>query len=50
MAINGLETSKMERFRDTVDDFYAFKNEFPESKFIKEATKIFEASNKVIKE
>ncbi len=50
MAVNSVETRKMERFRDTVDEYYAFKNEFPDSKFIKEATKIFEASNKVIKE
>ena len=50
MAVNSVETRKMERFRDTVDEYYAFKNEFPDSTFIKEATMIFVASNKVIKE
>ena len=32
------------------DDDYAFKNEFPESKYLKEAEKIFNESQKVIKD
>lgn len=33
-----------ERYRDTIDEYYAFKNEFPESKYLKEAEKIFQTS------
>ena len=50
MALNSVEEKRLERFRDTVDESYAFKNEFPDSKYTKEAARIFEASNKVIKE
>ena len=50
MALNSVEEKRLERFRDTVDEYYAFKNEFPDSKYTKEAARIFEASNKVIKE
>ena len=35
---------------ETVDEYYAFKNEFPESKYLKEAEKIFNESQKVIKD
>ncbi|NDV82642.1 outer membrane protein assembly factor BamD [Bacteroides sp. 51] len=48
MAINSIEERQDERYRDTIDEYYAFKNEFPESKFLKEAEKIFkESSDKV---
>ncbi len=50
MAINSIEEKKQERFRDTIDEYYAFKNEFPESKHLKEAEKIFDASQKAIKD
>lgn len=50
MAIFSIEEKKLERYRETVDEFYAFKNEFPESKFLKEAEKIFNESKKVIKD
>ena len=50
MSVNSIDSKRMERYRDTVDEYYAFKNEFPDSKYIKEADKIFESSNKVIKE
>lgn len=48
MAIHSVEDRRDERYRDTIDEFYAFKNEFPESKYMKEAAKIFdEAIEKV---
>lgn len=50
MAINSIDEKKAERFRDTIDEYYAFKNEFPDSKYMKEAEKIFDASNKAIKD
>ena len=50
MAIYSVEDKKMDRYRETIDEYYAFKNEFPESKYLKEAEKIFNESHKVIKD
>lgn len=50
MAINSVEEKKADRYRETIDEYYAFKNEFPESKYTKEAEKIFRESQKVIKD
>ena len=47
---NIVEDKKMDRYRETIDEYYAFKNEFPESKYLKEAEKIFNESQKVIKD
>ena len=47
MAIYSVEDKKADRYRETVDEYYAFKNEFPESKYLKEAEKIFNESQKV---
>lgn len=48
MAINSIEEKKDERYRETIDEYYAFKNEFPESKFLKDAERIFKASSRVV--
>ena len=48
MAIYSVEDKKMDRYRETVDEYYAFKNEFPESKYMKEAEKIFKDSEKML--
>ncbi len=48
MALNSIEEKRLERYRETVDEYYAFKNEFPESKFLKEAERIFNESQKVL--
>ena len=48
MAVNSIEEKKIDRYRETIDEYYAFKNEFPESKYLREAEKIFNASTKVI--
>jgi outer membrane protein assembly factor BamD len=49
MAINSVEEKRPERYRETVDEYYAFKNEFPDSKYSKEADKIFNESEKLLK-
>lgn len=38
-----------ERYRQTIDEYYGFKNEFPDSKYIKEADNIFKRSNSKVK-
>lgn len=50
MAVNSIEEKKIDRYHETIDEYYAFKNEFPESKYLREAEKIFNASTKVIKD
>ena len=38
------------RMRDAIDEYYAFKNEFPESKYIKEVENIYKDAKKYVKE
>lgn len=46
MAQESVLDKRDERYRDAIDEYYAFKNEFPESSFIKEADKMFRTSTK----
>ena len=48
MALYSVDERQNDRYRETVDEYYAFKNEFPESKYMKEAERIFKASEKVL--
>ena len=41
---------KEERMRETIDEYYAFKNEFPESKYMKEVEAIYKDASKYVKE
>lgn len=50
MAVNSVEDKKADRYRETIDEYYAFTNEFPESKYLKEAEKIFKESKKIVKD
>lgn len=40
---------KGERYRDTIDEYYAFQNEFPESKYSSKALSILETSQKSLR-
>lgn len=46
LATQSVEEKMAERFRDVVDEYYAFTNDFPESKYMKEANDIFANSEK----
>ena len=48
LARNSVEEKRVERFRDAVDEYYAFQNDFPESRFMKDADYIFDYSERVI--
>lgn len=50
MAIYSVEEKKGERYREAIDEYYAFVNEFPESKYLKEAENIFKESKEIIKD
>ena len=49
LARKSVDMKRAERFRQTVDDYYAFVNEFPESEYLKEAQEYFAKSQKVLK-
>ncbi len=44
LAEHSFEELKQERYRDAIDEYFAFKNDFPESKFMKTAEKIYRNS------
>jgi len=46
MAQESVLDKRDDRYRDAIDEYYAFKNEFPESSYMKEAEKIFRISTK----
>ena len=48
MAKESVAEKMIDRYRDTEDEYYAFKNEFPESKYMKEADKIFRETKKAL--
>ena len=48
LAKQSVIEKRMERFRDTIDEYYAFQNDFPESQYMKEANTIFDYSEHVI--
>ena len=49
MAHNSIEEKQLDRYRDTIDEYYAFKTEFPGSAYIKEADEFFREANEYVK-
>jgi outer membrane protein assembly factor BamD len=50
LALKSIQSKQTERFQDTVDEYYSFIAEFPESPSKKEAEDIYRNSSKYIKE
>lgn len=50
MAHNSIEEKKNERYRETIDEYYAFKTEFPDSKYMKEADALFKEAMDYVKD
>ncbi|CDD52448.1 putative uncharacterized protein [Bacteroides sp. CAG:875] len=48
MAKESVLEKREDRMRETVDEYYAFKNEFPESKYMKEVESIYADVSKYI--
>ena len=46
MAQESVLAKRDDRYRDAIDEYYAFKNEFPESAYMKDADKIFRIATK----
>ena len=49
LAENSIENKRIERYQSTVDEYYSFVGEFPESEFMKEATDMFNNSQGILK-
>ena len=50
LGSESVEEKKEERMREAIDEYYAFKNEFPESKYMKEVENIYKDASKYVKE
>lgn len=50
MAKESVLEKKEERMRETIDEYYAFKNEFPESKYLSEVENIYKDVSKYVSE
>ena len=48
LAKHSIDEKRVERFRDTVDEYYAFQNDFPESQYMKDAEFIYNYAERVI--
>lgn len=48
MAKESVLEKREDRMRETVDEYYAFKNEFPESKYMKEVETIYADVSKYV--
>lgn len=49
LAEQSVEYKRVGRYRDYIDEYYSFVNDFPESKYIKEAEKMMEKSMSFVK-
>lgn len=48
LAMQSIESKRLDRYRNTIDEYYGFVNEYPESKYLKEAERILASSKKVV--
>lgn len=46
LAKQSVESKKEERYHDAIDEYYGFTNEYPESKYLKEAQELFNKAKK----
>ncbi len=49
LAVESVEEKQTQRYRDAIDEYYAFKNDYPESKYLKEAQNMFDKAEKEVK-
>ncbi|MEZ5010505.1 MAG: outer membrane protein assembly factor BamD [Bacteroidales bacterium] len=48
-AVNSISEKQFERYQDTLDEYYSFIEEFPESAFTKEIEKIYRSTADILK-
>jgi len=49
LAVNSIEGKQPERFQDAIDDYYSFLAEYPESKFGKDAERMYDNASQYLK-
>lgn len=49
LALLSIEEKRVERFRNVIDEYYAFENDYPESKYLQEARDVFGKAEQVVK-
>jgi len=49
LAVNSVPDKKVERYQTTLDEYYSFIEEYPQSKFTKDVNRIFESTSKYLK-
>lgn len=49
LAKKSIEEKRIERFRDCIDEYYSYVNDFPESKYIDEAKRLFKNAESIVK-
>lgn len=49
LAQRSVEEKRIERYRSTIDEYFAFVNDFPESKFLKEAKHLHDQAEAFVK-
>lgn len=49
LALESVEEKRIPRFRDAIDEYYAFENDFPESKYMKEAKSMLHNAENIVK-
>ena len=49
-AVQSVPEKKLDRYRNTIDEYYNYMNEFPEGKMRKQAERIFSDSKKIVKD
>ena len=48
LAKQSVDDKRVERFRDAIDEYYAFQNDYPESQYMKEANSILTHSERIV--
>jgi outer membrane protein assembly factor BamD len=48
LASKSIKSKQKERYQNTIDEYYSFATEFPESKYIKDASKYYKLSSKYV--
>lgn len=48
LADQSVEAKKESRYHDAIDEYYGFTNEYPESKYLKEANTLFKKASKYV--
>lgn len=49
LAKNSVEEKRIQRYRDAIDEYYAFLNDFPESRYLKEAESMHRNAENIVK-